>query len=195
MDPADRLRSTISSLHRDLIPRPTVDITTAIWRLSANPAMRPSPENREELRVKDSAKIVKQLTAVGLIIFEMIEATEDTYPAACAQLRGAAESLISLIESVIIDEHLESGDVIATPRFNVDVSFVPGYELEDLRKLTEFLNGIAAELPPGMAMSCSGVRESVHLARLFVLQVLRPNIREEGNPENPWDYLERTLGT
>ncbi len=75
----------------------------------------------------------------------------------------------------------------------MDVSFEPGTELDDLRRLTEYLNGIAAELPPGMAMSCSGFRESVHLARLFVLQVLRPNILEEGKPENPWDYLERTL--
>ncbi len=105
MDPADRLRSTISSLHRELTPRPTAFIIRETWKLCATPAMSLSPENREELRVKDSAKIVKQLTAVGLIIFEMIEATEDTYPAACAQLRGAAESLISLIESVIIDEH------------------------------------------------------------------------------------------
>lgn len=142
----------------------------------------------------DRQEIVNQLTAIGLILFEMIEGIEDRFPTVAYKLTEGAEYTINLIQEIVIEEYIETGTILSTPRLQVDASYHEEQELEDVYKIVEYLDAIKSKLEGGNNLLCASAREQIYSAAIELVQTVRPRYQEEGETKNTWEYLNSTLG-
>jgi hypothetical protein len=138
-------------------------------------------------------EIVNQLTAIGLILFELIESLEDRYPDIAQEITNGTNDIITLIQDLVIDEYEANCCILTTPKLNVDASLHENMELEDLDKLVGYLEVIKGKLSGRNEVLCTTAQHSLHKAVIDMIQTIRPSFQEVGESKDPWDYLRETM--
>jgi hypothetical protein len=140
--------------------------------------------------VKNLKHQVHQLTAIGVILFEFIEGTEGRAADTCNQLTLVTESISEVIKAIVTNAFLSDGTIIPVPRLELDSSYNPDTELEDLRKLEEAAASVAYQLPWPFSEQVEQIALDLSWARISLMEWYRPTIQEPGEKLSPWQLLE-----
>lgn len=141
----------------------------------------------------DRQQIVNQLTAIGLILFEIMEGIEERFPSVAKKLQEASSNIIYLIQELVIEEYLENSIILSTPKLEVDCSYHLTQELEDINLLTTYIADIKDTLFGVNRSLCESAENDLKLANIEMVQAIRPTRKSEMAIKPPWEYLQETL--
>lgn len=146
-----------------------------------------------ELTHSQRQEIVNQLTAIGLILFELIESLEDRYPNISEQIVDGTNDIITLIQDLVVEEYEANCCILTTPKLNVDVSYHENQELQDLSRIVNYIETIKSQLDGRNEVLCATAQHSLQAAVIDMIQTIRPKFQEAGEAKDPWDYLRETM--
>lgn len=138
---------------------------------------------------------VKAMTAVLIILFEYADLLENTSPVACQSLKQAMEILGGLTNDLVLDEYMETGNLIPKPRFimgdSVDDDVVGALvSLEDvlLYEISPRYHGPEAlDFTSRIENAVNEIKETVNILLLEGRQT------ESTNSIKPWEYLHAEI--
>lgn len=138
----------------------------------------------------DTSEQVLKLSAAMVILFEFGEAAEERYKGSRQLLMNAMEFLGESVNTIVLLEMRESGDLLGRPLLETDVSYRSETFHDDLAELEEFLSDMAGQVAREAAYGVRKAAEIVDEAAEAFLLLDRAN-REPANeiPVAPWSVI------